>query len=304
MPRSLLTAIGALAITAAASKGEPVEIIHPPVQCAVAGQFPRLEARLEPAVDVATARILFQTTDAKGWYAVAMKASGPPAFAAVLPKPKKALKQYRYYIEVTDTRLQTTRTAEYVTAVVGSKVECEGKVIAPGVGAASVLLQAPAGAPAIPAGFSPAGVAGVTTGASAGAATTAAAAAGGSHTALLVGGGILAAGGAAAAVVASHSGGDNGGGSKGRVSLEGRVVQATNAGPGAAIAGATVGTSLDSNTTVTDSAGHFFLQTGAPAVHGTDLYTVTVTAPGCRPGGATANWGDNPTGLVIQLSCP
>ena len=64
------------------------------------------------------------------------------------PKPNKALKQYRYYIEATDTRLQTTRTAEYVTAVVGSKVECEGKVIAPGIGAASVLLQAPAGAPA------------------------------------------------------------------------------------------------------------------------------------------------------------
>ena len=104
-------------------------------------------------------------------------------------------------------------------------------------------------------------------------------------------------------MVASHSGGDNGG-AKGTVSLEGRVVQATNAGPGAAIAGATVGTSLDSNTTVTDSAGHFFLLTGAPAVHATDLYTVTVTAPGCRPGGGTANWGDNPTGLVIQLNCP
>jgi hypothetical protein len=134
----------------------------------------------------------------------------------VLPKPRKDLKSFRYYIEVTDKAMGTNRTAEYTAAVVDSTSACKGKVMAGALGSASVILQGPAGVAALPAGFASSGVvagsaAGTTAGAGSAATSAGGAAAGGGlgATALVVGG--LAAGGAVAAGVAVAGGGDSGG---------------------------------------------------------------------------------------------
>jgi len=182
-------------------------IDHQPVACATADKFARLEARFSPAESVAKARVVFQgqTTD---WYSVAMKPEGS-AFTGVLPKPKKDLKSFRYYIEVTDKALGTSRTSDYSVAVVDSASACKGKAMAGVLGSASVIIQGPAGVAALPAGFASSGVvAGSAAGSTAGA-SSAAAGGGGLSTAAVVGiaGGVAAAAGVAVAV--KNSGGED-----------------------------------------------------------------------------------------------
>jgi hypothetical protein len=197
--------LAVLVLSSASLGAQTVSIDHQALGCAVAEKFPRLEARFAPADNVANARILFQPESSTHWYAVAMKPEGP-LFSGVLPKPKKSLKAYSYYIEVTDRAMATSRTSDYTTRVVGGASECQGKVMAAGLGSASVLLQVPLGAAALPAGFASAGV--VAAGGSVAAATGAGAASGGGlSTSALVA--VVAGAGAAAAgvaVVASKGG--------------------------------------------------------------------------------------------------
>lgn len=175
---------------------------HRPVACASAEKFPRLEAGIAPADQVASARILFQGQTA-AWYSVAMKPEGA-AFVGVLPKPKKELKSFRYYLEVTDTSMGTNRTPEYTAVVVESASACQGRLMAGALGSASVILQGPAGAAALPAGFASTGVVAAGTAAGSGTAVGAtgagAGAGGGIGTTALVVGGVAVAGGVAVGV--------------------------------------------------------------------------------------------------------
>src|SRR5436190_18971484 len=122
MGNRFLSGLCLFGLGASAVEAQPLNIVHQPVACAVAEKFPRLEARISPTDTVAVARVLFQgeTTE---WYAVAMKPDGE-RFTAALPKPKKSLKTFRYYIEATDKALATRRTTEYTTSVVGSAGAC------------------------------------------------------------------------------------------------------------------------------------------------------------------------------------
>ena len=221
MRRRGFVGLAVVVLAPALVAAQAVDIDHQPVGCAVAERFPRLEARFAPPEGVAAARVVFQPENTLHWYSVAMKPEGP-GFAGVLPQPKKELKAFQYYIEVTDRTLGTSRTANYTTTVATTAAACEGKVLAGSLGSASVLLQAPEGAAAVPIGFASTGVvaagtaaaaAGVAAGATGAAAGTGAAAAGagaggggGLSTGALVG--IAAAGAAAAgaAVVVTRGG--------------------------------------------------------------------------------------------------
>jgi hypothetical protein len=183
-------------------------IDHAPVACASVGKFPRLEARFTPPDQVAAARVLFRGKTTV-WYSVVMKPEGA-VFVGVLPQPKKDLEFFRYYIEVTDKAMGTTRTAEFTANVVESASACKGGLMAGALGSASVVLQGPAGVVALPAGFASTGVvAGSAAAGSGGAVGAAGAGAGGGGigaTALVVGG-LAVAGGAAVAV--KGGGGDS-----------------------------------------------------------------------------------------------
>ena len=182
-----------------------LSIDHEPVACAVAERFPRLVAHFTPADAIARAQVLFQGDIAQEWYAVAMKEEGP-TFSGVLPKPKKSLKAFRYYIEVTDKALGTNRTADFTTSVVGSASDCKGKVMAGSVAAASVLLLGPAGAAAVPLGFASTGVVAAGSGAAAGSASVAGGGGGLSTVALV---GIVGGAGLGVAAVAAKGGGSS-----------------------------------------------------------------------------------------------
>lgn len=181
-------------------------IEHRPVACVVARAFPRLEAQFAPRDSVATARVLFQTGNAREWYSVAMTREGD-SYSGVLPRPKKSLKAFRYYIEMVDSGMGTRRTSEYVATVVGSGADCHGKMMAGGLASATVLLQVPAGAAIVPGGFEAAGVAAAGSGAATSAGAVAASSGGGSGGLIAAGAGVLAAGAAAAVVVASKDSG-------------------------------------------------------------------------------------------------
>ncbi len=215
MRKPLLTGLVGVVVMSTSANAQSVKIEHQPAACAVSEKFPRFEARFLPPESVAVARIFFQGENRAEWFAVVMKPEGA-SFAGVLPKPKKSLKAFRYYIEVTDKALVTSRSTEYTTQVVSSSGECSGKAVAGTLGSASVLLQGPAGAAALPAGFASTGVtaAGSASGSAAGSSTGAAGVAGAAGAAAAAGGGlsggavvgIVAGAGAAAAGVAVAAG--------------------------------------------------------------------------------------------------
>jgi hypothetical protein len=209
IPRRLFPVLVVALAAPRPAAAEPPAISHAGVGCAVAEKFPRLEAHIVPADAVARAMVHFRTDPARPWYAVAMKPEGE-AFAGVLPKPKGSLKAFQYYIDVTDRAFATSRTPEYTTAVVSGPGGCQGKMMAGALSAASILLEVPAGAALVPAGFGSAGVAAAGSGT---AAASAAGAAGGGGAgigtvAAVVGGGAAVAG--AVVAVKAASGGDDG----------------------------------------------------------------------------------------------
>ena len=134
----------------------PPSIEHSPVACVLAGRFPRIEARSSPFGEGATARIYFQgaTSD---WYAVSMKTENG-VLVGVLPKPKGDLKSFRYYIEVVNQAVETSRTPEYATRVVDRAAGCQGQTVAAVAAGASIVIQAPAGVASVPAGFASTGI--------------------------------------------------------------------------------------------------------------------------------------------------
>jgi hypothetical protein len=212
MRQRLWLAVVVSLVASLPSAAEGPAIDHQPLGCVVAGRFPRLEARLAPAESIARARVQFQPQGVRYWYGVDMTASAG-VFSAVLPRPKKSLASYRYYIEVTDTALGTTRTAEYTTTVAAGAGACADAKEAEGAASGVVKLHVPAGAPTVPGGFSANGVVAAGTGAAvagvavAAGATTAVAAGGGISAAALVIGGVAVAGaGAAVAVTQGRSG--------------------------------------------------------------------------------------------------
>lgn len=208
-PARQLSALLVFVLAAPAALASTIE--HQAVQCAVAGQFPRFEARLIPPENVVRARVYFRPEGGAAWYAVAMKAAGG-VFTGVLPKPTTKLRRFNYYIEATDLSAATARTEEYATDVVAGPAACQDKTMAGAVTGGLVALEAPAGAPAVPAGFSSSGVAATSAATAAATAGVVAAGGGGVGTGVIVAGAAVAAGAGVAVAVAKGGGGDEGGG--------------------------------------------------------------------------------------------
>jgi len=82
-----------------------------------------------------------------------------------------------------------------------------------------------------------------------------------------------------------------------KVSIEGYVRDAS----GTPVAGAVVGTSLDTVTAQTDASGHFSLQTNTAANYSTTPYTITITKAGYTTFSQSWNWGDHPMGQLFKL---
>jgi hypothetical protein len=182
-------------------------IDHQKVGCVVAERFPVISARLDPAATVGRVRVFFRAAGGPHWYFVEMKAEGEQ-YVGALPKPKKSTPKIEYYIEALSMTLAPTRTPEYAPEVVPPPGACgKGRVLAVAMASAKLVVGAAAGAPAVPLGFSAAGlvsVAGGTAGGAVGASSAGGGAGGGLSTGLIVG---IVGAGAAAATVAAAAGG-------------------------------------------------------------------------------------------------
>ena len=308
MPRSLrLTWL--LLVLAASAGSDAATIEHDGVACVVTGKFPLLQARIGPVDRLARARAFFRADDDPRWYYVEMKPE-QGAFHGVLPQPLKTTKRVHYYIEATDKDVTQNRTQEYAAEVVPDAAGCGNKGMVAGIAAVSkVVVGAPAGVSAAPAGFASNSLA------------VAGATGGGLGATTLVVAGIAVAGGAAAAVVASSSG-DEGDGSQGSsgdnrlVTVGGTVYSdpccsagIVDSNPAARsgsrrIAGATVSTLLDSATTTTDAQGAFRLNTQTRC-QSTTTFTLRIVASGCDPLSVDRNWGcvSDPSLYALNLIC-
>ena len=279
-----------LAPTRALAEG--IAIQHSAVGCVVAERFPRFEARFDPPERLSRARVHFRPEGGRHWYSVAMAREGD-VFRAVMPKPKRSLKAFSYYIEATDADFTESRTQDYAPRVVGDPAECQEALMAVGASTASVVVEASAGAPPIPPGFAATGVT-TTVGAAAGTVTAAAGGGGGVSLGLVAG----VAGGAAVAtgvVVAAGHGGNNSSTGQGASSTTpGGTGGGTGTTPPPAtidLTGRWLGIAPDG---AEDTAGGcsgqqqdtliVVAQTGAN-LSGTYQGTVRVSAPGCAPVG-------------------
>ena len=325
LPLFLAAALWTAAPAAVSAQG--LAIAHDPVGCVVAERLPQIEARIDPAASVAEARVLFRPKGGLHWYAVRM-APAAGGFQALLPRPKKDLAGLDYYVEATARGAATVRTEEYSPVVSADVGACRGGRVATSTAAGTVALQAPAGAPPIPAGFSTAGVAstsvaaagaaaaGAATGTAAAGTAAGTAAAGGAAagaaggggiggTTLLVGG-LVVAGGAAAAVVATR-GNDDETIITGYVYL-GECTCAADRPPPypwltvGPLAGAVISVPIDPSTATTDASGRFELRfatpAGAPA-----SFTAQATAPGCTTSTWQGSSGDNDGEIHLTLTC-
>jgi hypothetical protein len=155
--RSVLVMAALLAMDDRSYAAGPA-IEHKAVSCIVAGAFPRLDACFVPADDLSRARVHFRADGSPHWYFVDMAAAGG-CRSVLLPKPLASTKAIDYYVSALGRTFDETRTSEYTPRVVPREGDCDrDRLVAGSAGAATVLLGAAAGAPAVPAGFSPEGI--------------------------------------------------------------------------------------------------------------------------------------------------
>jgi hypothetical protein len=135
-------------------------ITHEPVGCLVAGQFPLIEATIEPAASVARARVYFKSALGSAYYFVEMTLQDGK-FVGKLPKPKLEASPITYYVQATTTEFGESQTAEVQAQVVADESECpEGLKVAPiGPAGAVTVFSATTAAVAVPVGFAAGGLA-------------------------------------------------------------------------------------------------------------------------------------------------
>ena len=223
-------------------KGDRPVIAHRDVGCVVAGEFPKLEACFTPPESVGKAQVQFRADEKGPWYYVDMKEEGG-CRSALLPKPKKDIGTFHYFIEVVDRSFTAVQKPEaapsqsYAPRVVANRRDCgQGMMMATGTPTGSVVmgvardaggkvLQAAAAhsaeTTASISGFSADGVSMASTGAApgssagAGSSSTAQSAGGISTKTLVIAGGVVGAGALVAVAAGGGGGGSGSGGSSG-----------------------------------------------------------------------------------------
>src|SRR5688500_775736 len=117
-----------------AAPTEPVTattILHDAIGCMIAGQFPMLNARIEPASSVARARAYFKSSQSTNWYYVEMVPADGGGFSGKLPRPKVEATPVTYYLQATTTEFGDAQIGEVESLVVNDAGECEDRKLAP-----------------------------------------------------------------------------------------------------------------------------------------------------------------------------
>ena len=135
-------------------------IRHDPIGCFVAGQFPLLEAQIEPAGSVARARAYFKAVGSDNWYYVEMTPA-EAGFVGKLPRPKLEASPITYYLQAATTDFGESRTPEIDAIVVAEAKDCPDDKKVAGIGPPGevTVFSAATGAAIAPVGFAAGGLA-------------------------------------------------------------------------------------------------------------------------------------------------
>jgi hypothetical protein len=129
------------------------------VTCFVAGEFPLLDAGIEPTPNVARARVYFRAAQGTNFYYVEMT-QDVGRFFGKLPRPKVEASPITYYLQATTTEFEESQTPEIEAIVVENKDDCgDRKVAAFGPPGEVTVFSAATGASIAPAGFAAGGAA-------------------------------------------------------------------------------------------------------------------------------------------------
>jgi hypothetical protein len=139
--------------------GAPV-INHDAVGCFIAGEFPLLDATIEPSSTVARARVYFKSALGNAYYYVEMTQSEGKFFGK-LPRPQVEASPLTYYIQATSTEFGESQTPEIEAIVVKEAKDCpaDKKVAAIGPPGPVQVFSAATGAAITPTGFALGGAA-------------------------------------------------------------------------------------------------------------------------------------------------
>jgi len=129
-------------------------IEHDPIGCFVAGEFPLLEGKIEPAASVARARAYFKGARGDDFFYVEGVAT-EGQFTWKLPRPTIAASPITYYLWAATTELDESRTPEIDAIVVNEPSECpeDRKLAAIGPPGEVTIFSASTGTVMVPAGF-------------------------------------------------------------------------------------------------------------------------------------------------------
>jgi hypothetical protein len=138
----------------AETSGTGAQILFEPVTCFVAGEFPLLDADIEPVASVARARIYFKGAAGEAFYYIEMNPEQGRYFGK-LPRPRVEASPITYYVQSTTTQFEESQTREIEAIVVKDKSECgDRKVAAFGPAGAVTVFSATTGVSILaPAGF-------------------------------------------------------------------------------------------------------------------------------------------------------
>ncbi len=175
-------------------------IVHSGLNCMRPGEFVVVLSGIDPGEDVETAKVYFRSSLYREFYYVEMTYQDGQ-YVGILPQPSEDTPKVIYYVEALDSAFNTARSREYEADIEGRCRQEPAAAYLPG-GTAITVGATLGGAPAIPPGFTAAGIVGTI------AATGIASGVGsgiGAGTAVVVGAAAAAAGGAGLAVLSAET---------------------------------------------------------------------------------------------------
>jgi hypothetical protein len=128
-------------------------LTHEAVTCFIAGEFPLLDATVDPVANIARARIYFKSALIENYYYVeATPAEGK--FIGKLPRPRTEASPVTYYFQATTTDFAEMQLKEVSALVVEKREDCpDDKVAAIGPPGEVTVFSAATGLAIAPAGF-------------------------------------------------------------------------------------------------------------------------------------------------------
>jgi hypothetical protein len=144
-----------------AASTDDATILHDPIDCLIEGEWPLIDSIIQPAENIARARVYFRSALGSSYYFIEMEADlVTGAFTGKLPKPKLEASPITYYIEATTTDFGEVTTPEIDAVVIPDEEDCDGRVAAIGPpGQVTVFSAATGSSLAVPAGFAAGGLA-------------------------------------------------------------------------------------------------------------------------------------------------